>query len=143
MKVSKNSWHYRFTEAYGPSPIATNLCPYVRNLIITAFLMVVVTAIGSGFVICALDLVGTLICRVIFGVWFSFLFSNLEVFTFTYIVGGFISLMIAGSEGPRWLKKKVERTENHTVTLMKGYYDAKHDKICPQLEFEDQLKWRT
>ena len=137
MKISRNSWHYRLVQIYGPSYIPGNLCPYVRNLFYTLLAISLGVVLCAGLVIAVLELIGTLICRAIFGVWFSFLFSNLEVFGVTCLAMGGVALLIGCTEGPSWISKKIRHADGDMMTLVRGYYHAKHDKICPELEFED------
>lgn len=155
MNINVNSWHYRFIRSSfnGNVAPATNLCPYVRQLVwasLKAFLVTFVVLLISGLAgMWASDLINT---------FFALGLSPTALIALAIIPGALTVATIVGACGLigfgiykvteyyenrksdkmyEILKAKQEGTwVEPEVGLIRSYLTAKHDKICPKLEFK-------
>lgn len=156
MKVSKTSWHYRFIKRVWFNGhdynIATNLCPYMRQLVYASLKALV---LGSMALV---TLVLVLIClgSVPVGLWHWLTYGTLPLWAtdnksfwsiawmFGTVVWGSV-LVVGGSalvvsllEGPfyRWMERRRNITKKEPGLLGSWFKDW-HDKTCTPIEFED------
>ncbi len=165
LKFSKESWHrrivewgigegyfYRYnykTDKYD-SLRQHNLCPYMRLLVgiilsspwiglykllpkyctydhpdLTKIFLII------GSICSTIHIIGTLLFNL---EWWE---VPLGVTIFIIIIMGFVGLMF----GLMALKDHLEKKpKSHKPSIVREYMRAKHDKVCPEIEFEDEVK---
>lgn len=146
MIINKKSWHYRLVTA-GSNKAPVNLCPYVRRL-----LWVILCWIGVAFFVTLAGLgIGTTLIPHIFpaftsGVAFLVVSGVVGVLLFSAIVVAVIGIAIGVAFS---MKKYEEYKENKEIeraisgvplkpkSLLVAWIEAKHNKICPSLEFNN------
>lgn len=142
MKISKDSWHYKFlTKDFwfvdGAWDVSNSLCGYfwqvifkgvehiIKNFILPA-VVVGVTAIAPLF---------QLVMWAVTGYW------NPDTFgAFMVVVEVFLALILSTIFGGFWLYEKIKYSEvemPEKVNIFTEYVKAKHEKVCPVLEFTD------
>lgn len=161
VKLKRNSWHYKVTDYVFPymldSPYKSfNLCPYLRMVIAAAFsypfmlvwnkfpygvkkhaglfqaeFIFLFSVVGMAIL---LDFVDTFeeteaLPPVLDMIAIGFFGGNLVGIGGGLIIYGFIKLI-------DYLKHR-PKTEHRTTGLLKAYVHAKHNKICPCVEFVD------
>lgn len=151
MNINKNSWHYRIV-ASGETDkkIPTNLCPYIRRLIFkSAFFLLFAFVVGFVFTGAGSGMLTPL-------GWFSgAVFWIASFIAGAVVICGAIAAVIGGGIGIAYgtVKYKERKTEKkrqkekarvaaglepeEPKSLAREWFDAKHDKICPTLEFTD------
>ena len=136
--VSEKSWHYRFLR-WMKIDIPSNLCPYLRCVLLWA----PAGLIGSIFVsliVLFLFLVPVLIWYGIINGWNAYPFTFLSMAVYTVI--GIATLQNAKyiPFGQQVLisKRKLERPQS--LQLLQDYFDAIHDKVCPRVEFKNDVQ---
>jgi len=159
VQFNKNSWHYKLVHFVFPSFFwsetnMVNLCPYMRRVVISIFTVIFVAGwrklpykiqdnawliqaeliFLTLVVICAggMDIADTQVGNDKFPP-----FGDLVAYGF---LGGNLVGVIGGSAiaGGYALKDRIEarpKTDHKTRGLIKTYVSAKHDKICPCVEF--------
>lgn len=152
MIINKNSWHYRIVtkgeNAFYDVP--TSLCPYVRKLTgkILGWLVL-------GFMLLAIcTMIGTGILQA-FGIVAGAIFWVGSAVAGVLVVSAALGIAVGIAFGVYYLhtkwKERKERKKYKTMkervdaglppeppkSLMREWLDAKHDKICPTLEFND------
>jgi len=164
VQFSKNSWHYKATnyvfphkiESYNGTPRPINLCPYMRAVLASIFLISFVApwrklpyAIQDNAWLVQAELIFLTLVVICAGamdfadtyrgndrlpvlgdmVLIGFFGGNL-----VGVVGG--ALIALGFKLKDYLDGRPSK--NHkTRGLIKTYVASKHDKICPCVEFED------
>lgn len=152
MIINKNSWHYRFL-TYGENAffeVPESLCPYVRKIVIKALIYVFLALIVGFFFF----VVGTSVLAK-FAVPVGLLYWVGGFALGAVIICGIIAAVVGAGFGAYYLytkwkerketKRRAEMKERINAgldpeppkTLMREWIDAKHDKICPTLEFND------
>lgn len=152
MIINKNSWHYRFL-TYGENAffeVPESLCPYVRKIVIKALIYVFLALIVGFFFV----VVGTSVLAK-FAVPVGLLYWVGGFALGAVIICGAIAAVVGGIFGAMFLTEKYKKRKSEKriaemkkrrdagldpeppKTLMREWIDAKHDKICPTLEFND------
>lgn len=135
MKFSKNSWHYKLLEYCEMEPYADehfNLCPYTRRVIAALGL----SAMGAIFLL----VIGIIIAAFpifVFGadidIGMAFISSLLWVPLIYYCVRHW---WFKDFVDEKVLRKKLD-TVGKGPGLVKSYFKALHDKVCPPIEFTE------
>lgn len=155
MNINVNSWHYRFIRSSfnGNSMPATNLCPYVRQLVWACIKAFLVT-----FVILFISSLAGFWASYLINTFFGLQLSQVAFFALAIIPGALTVALIVGTSAliGFGLYKVTEYFENRKsdkmyaimqakqdgtwvepeVGLIRAYLTAKHDKICPKLDFK-------
>ena len=128
MIISKKSMFYRFlTEGFvcEDKPPPTNICPFMRRVLVCMLLTFCLYAAITFFVIAALSILTA---------WFMYDYWSL---TF-YVIGSAIWIVIfAGifkSLFDRYVSKHL--VEMNSVQTASAWARAVHDKICPEVKFK-------
>lgn len=149
MIINKNSWHYRLASSNNILDVPKNLCPYVRVVLFKSIILLfgifvsgfIFTVIGTGIVI-KFGLSGILF-------WVSSFICGLiaVVAIIGFVVGAVIGTMFIHEKWKERKNKKKLDIVNARISaglypeppksLMREWLDAKHDKICPTLEFNN------
>lgn len=144
MKINKNSWHYKFIkEISGSNDIPHNLCPYVRKLM----LCVLIIAFFASAVLFASGLLGSIFIlkyTALHGILMVLSSLLVGIVVFAVIVAVLFGIVfglgyIKESIENKKRQKRYEKMRNgieETPTIIGSWVKAKHDKICPRLEFE-------
>lgn len=126
MKISTESWHYKFLDAMlTDKPIPDSICPYVRA-VVGNILMIVASVLTLIFLLTVIGLASKLV--------FGFNLTDnsyLEALYFFLIGLGFATLAGFLFAGGFVLKNKHKQTG-----LVFEYIKAKKEKICPKIDFE-------
>ena len=132
MKINKNSWHYKLSTSFERPWVADNLCAYMRQVLLGVFLLAIV-----GILLLVLSLMAIAMVVSIF-ITPPSLFAAIFI-CFLWIVVGFMVRRIALDFLPRGSKLltiiydgKTSGGEDNIVT---AYIKAKHNKVCPTLDF--------
>lgn len=139
MIINRNSWHYKLMDDALDLNVPRSLCPYVRKLVFTLGVL-------AGLAMCALWFVAALICAPLgwFGVIdFPTSGNDQTVWEFLALFGtamwGVIAILACGG-GLVELRKRQEAkryySESKEPGLIRSYWKAVHDKVCPMLEFK-------
>lgn len=149
MIINKNSWHYRFLKFADASfKEPKSLCPYVRQIVIKAiFCSFLVFIMGFFFVVVGTSVLAKFAVPVGLAYWVGgfALGAAIVAVAIGAIVGGIFGLMFLtekykerkSEKRTAEMKKRMEAglDPEPPKTLMREWIDAKHDKICPTLEF--------
>ena len=132
MKISKNSWHYRFIQATGEIP-KHGLCDYVWQVLKPLGVLAILFIIA---VIVTFPIGETIITQMsvapVGNHWLTYLASaivGLIAGTVIVIVSAIFVVCACN------LKDKVFTNNKNGVTM--SYIKAKKEKSCPIIEFED------
>lgn len=150
MIINKNSWHYRFLK-FGQNSfyeVPTSLCPYVRQIVFKAiFYLFLAFIMGVFFFVAGTSVLAKFAVPVGLLYWVGGFALGAA------IVAAAIGSIVGGIFGSMFLteKYKERKSEKRTAemkkrmeagldpeppkTLMREWIDAKHNKICPTLEF--------
>lgn len=162
VKFNRSSWHYRVTNYVFPYVLTQkhktfNLCPYLR-MVIAATFSIPFMVIWNQFPERVRDQ------AVIFQVEFGFLFlvmifafglDIMDEFKETNALPPWLDMIAIGFFGGNFFGivgvlsilgvthlidyiKDRDKPKHKSVGLFKAYVNAKHDKICPCVEFEDE-----
>lgn len=149
MKINKNSWHYKINRnvCNANKNVPGSLCPYVRGLLFRMLaLAVCATLVGA---LCHLVGQGIMVSFPQYFTWLSQSPLILNSFTFVF---GMVSVVSIGATTVGVLVGVVmafiaieesRKTEDFIESIKKSdniaikYVIAKHNKYCPQIEFED------
>lgn len=146
MKINKSSWHYRFIAGSGDIH-PTNLCPYVRRLAFNLFMFGLMWAAFLGSVGVVLFLTGSALAG--YAAWIT---HDLETWHKIMLVCG-TTAGVGFAHAAAWdmspdyrtwwrlqmakiPSRKVRYRKAKPPGIIREYFNAKHDKLCPQLEFE-------
>ena len=132
MNISKKSWHYKFLKfmAVEESAIPENLCPYVRILIFKIILLVFFTLL-SFMLMC---IVGEKLNNILFNFSFG---SALDLFIHFFVGAIGTAVFSVGAVSTLALIDYIKNRKTTKVGVVSTYIKAKHDKICPKIEFKD------
>ena len=127
-ELKKNSWHYRLAN-FGSDRVClhSDICTYIRSVMIGAFWFAAVLAVGLFFAGCTLFAIGNL---------FSWLFLGYELAQVTISIGMIyfsVTLMFAYLYGREVVQYKIRDGEPGFVRLA---YRSWKDKFCAKVEFE-------
>ena len=155
MKINTASWHYRLLD-WTYDSVPKNLCPYVDKLIlaivISPFVALWKVASDNGRVILTITgigLIAGLEVAILFESpwWIALLLGQIILYVFIglCLVGTWIWEFLPDyprspreyqpSSQPRIEKSKEIKHKN--PNLIAEWIEAKHERICPRLEFED------
>lgn len=131
MKLNRNSWHYKVWaksfDSYTGPPASTDLCRYCHRifwqLVSYAILACLALAAVSGCVFLAYMLIWKALIPH-FG-------------TTLLVVGVIAAVIIAIGLYSRWLNGK-RQYDQEPRTLVGQYLNAKKEKVCPLVEFDDE-----
>jgi len=132
MKINKKSWHYRWMQKIGFRH-PTNLCAYFWKTVWSTLVFPVV-AIGALF--------ATIVVTAPF--WSLFI-DNGDIQSFAAAVGVieilFLILALGIQFRDRWDEEEFAKygyggKPRESSDLFRLWLKAKHDKVCPYLEFE-------
>ena len=134
MKVNKSSWHYRWMRKIGFS-VPTNLCPYFWKVIWSGLVFPVVAVVAT---------IGTIFLTM--PIWGLFVDIH-AIQILGFVIGSIeIALLICAlcvQLKERW---EYERYQEHGYygkprskanSLFRAWMKARHDQVCPILEFVD------
>lgn len=152
MEISKNSQTYKFVEKWWDSAVPMNLCPFVRRVMYTYVIFTVLAFLcGLTFGLAPI-MTGAAFYQYLFndipmsshgpfGMWYFFMAIEaciMAVFAYFYI-----------TEETKVGEKVKEVTEEYFEPIIKAtktikeksiiwqWFKAKHEKICPKLEFTE------
>lgn len=150
MIINKNSWHYRFLKFSTNDfyEVPTSLCPYVRQIVFKAiFCSFLAFLMGFFFVVVGTSVLAKFAVPVGLAYWVGgfALGAAIVAIGIGAIVGGiFGSMFLTEKYKERKNEKRIAEMKKRFLagldpeppkTLMREWIDAKHDKICPTLEF--------
>ena len=149
MKISKNSWHYRFLEWCETDMTKLDqFCPYMRTLVfklISAFVMGLIITIGVGFLLyCVGDFIGWVAAGSVYS-WVVPEAPALGIIVFTviltcvlgipYLFGKFVKgVKGVSAKASKSYQAKAENNPN----IFTEYLKALHNKMCPTVEFTEK-----
>lgn len=130
MYINKDSWHYKLVIMVGLWP-KKNLCPYMRQIVGAAcilflmFIMVLFIALWLSWPILQFFTLSSILFSVLSG----FIYLGLGHFLLSWV-----------KEYTRyktfWLKPKSPEINEKEARLLTLWLRAKHDKVCPKIEFK-------
>lgn len=144
MKISKDSWHYKFLTKdfwfvdgtwYGN--VSNSLCGYFWQVVFksiehTIKNFILPTAVVGVVAVAPLL---QLVLWAVTGYW------DLDTFgAFMVVAEVFLALVFSIIFGGFWLYEKIKYSEvemPEEVNIFTEYVKAKHEKVCPVLEFTD------
>lgn len=146
MIINKNSWHYKIASGFGSEWAPTNLCPYVRRVLLRLIgylgLLIVICAVCwlAGFPV-AISLFAW--CGIALGPWSSLIPAvTIGAIILPIVLGSIFAFAVGIVLGSTKLKNKIEdrfierRAAGIEDNIVVAYVKAKHSKICPVLDFE-------
>ena len=130
MIVNKSSLHYRFWErtyAGATPPTNTNLCRYVRRIVLAG---IFATALASY---CAV-----LTGYVLYGVLYHGFYLHTKI---AFIVLGILAALASMVAAIRYERKRraerlAEEPKKREPSLLRQWLSAKKQKVCPLVEFK-------
>lgn len=132
LNISKSSWHYKMcAKFFTESDIPDNLCGYFWKVVLALFLVFVIVIAILLFVIIP---VGTLLSTPFTGILGNEIFwgrvqqVGLGVIFLETLFAGMV-LVILGFDKIKNAGRK---------SLVGEYWEAKKDKVCPMIKFEDK-----
>ena len=156
--ISEKSWHYRLNNFFYDSRPPRQLCPYIRRLLITIFILlpilsIIVLAIsGMALYPILIMLYGLFTLSNPFiviwnlmtdttGLFVSLMFAGVlaySVMTFFLICKGLTKLCKLMSDNLSVNTNYIEPEEKtiSTFGLIGEWLDSVHNKICPSIEFK-------
>ena len=159
VQFSKDSWHYKITHFVFPSlfwsVVGINLCPYMRAVIASIFSLPFVYAwrklparIQDQAWVVQAELVFLALVIMVAGIMVFIAdykgngdLNFWEIVGYGFLGGNAVGLVIVGCMfGVLALKDYIQgrpKKDHRTRGLIKTYMQAKHDKICPCVEFEE------
>lgn len=146
MEINKNSWHFKLVNEFFTPP--TNLCPYVRKVLASMGLAVFfccICVLLFGIVVGVPGIfLGSLVGYIVTGVIHAdiVIFGVLQVIYLVYL--HWLGMEAYGDYRDFWVSlkdkifsRKPEKPKVHKEpSIFVEYVKAKHDKICPNLEFK-------
>jgi hypothetical protein len=155
MNINTNSWHYKlvkntFTTSKG---VPRSLCPYVRGVI---YRVLFLGAVGTGLTLMLSNmLVDPMIGLGIAGLWAYVASFFASIVMLAVILGAACAIVFGGAWAVQRIQnwwfdrkydKKMERLQKEAEDRANGiepkpenivwaFVKAKHDKICPTLNF--------
>lgn len=142
MIINKNSWHYKAISAISSnSDVPKNLCPYVRKLLFMGiFLIWLIGMIGFVFFQSGIPVAAYFGITGVLGGILAFFAGALGWAALIAVIVGVVFVVVMGKEKlkERQEEKEMKRVESGTPkSLVSSWIEAKHDKICPVLEFKN------
>ena len=146
MNINKDSWHYRLLMEFGGSA-PSNLCPYVRKVIsaLVAFgMMFFLGACLTAFIGLGL---GSIAGYIVTGILLPSAVMSLVILALVLIAAHFLAMGNHGSYRDFILYpfRKVssgvmENKGTKEPRIFVEYIKAKHNKLCPTLDFSGEYK---
>lgn len=141
MKLKKDSWHYKVYSWFkGYEPLNGNLCPYIRTVFIWAPLKWLLGTGRIGKIPTAAITLPSMITSVPV---LAYIYHGpvRQILIFYGTVIGFLALISILVFIIVWLEENGNDMAGNVSSLIKGslvgkYIQAKHDKICPTINFE-------
>lgn len=132
MKISKNSWHYRFIRSTGEIP-KPGLCDYVWQLLKPIGVLIILFLIACVLMYPLGEVVLTKMSVAQIGTdWLTMIVATIIGLVIGTIVAIISAVIVVYA---LILKDKVCTKQNNGV--MMTYIKAKKEKSCPIIEFED------
>lgn len=138
MNINTKSWHYRLIDYVSMDRPPENLCPYIRRVI----RCIISSICGIAFVIAA-SIAGTffLAYPILPYIDPNLFAGNLAILSGVLYTGlGLIGLMAYRDTGEYrkkdQLRREVKKSKKKPPGLFRMWLKAKHDKICPALDFK-------
>lgn len=140
MKISKDSWHYRFNDyiqsdfGYRAEREVFTTCTYIRTTIRTMFEAAFKLSLILFFVTLGALVVGSAIYLPIAKLFALPLLGFVEPFAgVTYAV---ITALLLGTGYEKFLKPALERRREQKISLLRQAMKDKKEGICTIVEFE-------
>lgn len=133
MKIDSNSWHYQLILFLGLG-IPSNLCPYVRKLLVAILFMVALVSMACIGVLC-----------LSYPLWQIF-HTDGYIAVASFLAWFTLLCFIRKEYHPEWdkvlyrRKVKLKGVNRKKDGLVKAYIKAAHDKVCPRIEFKSAPK---
>ena len=164
VQFNVNSWHYKVTKTVFPDyatdwdnkPRKTSLCPYMRHVVVAMLLVAFVVPWRKlpyriqdyAWLVQAESIFLILVVSTAYAMDFAdeyigndriIPFNDLVMYGFLggNLVGVVGGLLIFGAYSLSEYIKGRPKKDHKTRGLLKTYMSAKHDKICPCVEFVD------
>ncbi len=154
MNINKTSWHYAIASK-GPhehSSVPANLCPYMRRVVVTLAIYILLLVCATGTVPTAYMLFTygpasewPEISSLLFSLWTMGGFLGLIILAVVALLGCAFAIdhfivtpyKEAKRERARVALESGQLSElrEPEPSIISAWLKAKHDKICPQLEF--------
>lgn len=145
MIINTNSWHYRFLNWMDQIP-KTNLCPYVRQVILYMGVFGFLATMGTFLVLASLYIAGQILgWLVAMLVTLSWIVPDPATAVATLLI-----LAVLLALGTTYLARRVRRwvfVHSHEwvndeyvprpPNVFVAWIKAKHDKICPAIQFKE------
>ena len=141
MKISRNSWHYKFMKFMDTNPqYRSTLCEYIRGFVWASFVLLCMIAVGGLFAAVLLGIIFSM------GVSVWSIFHLLDPKWNDWIIYGIASWIVAALFGTvavgRAIKNKIRdrRYQSHLYTRpppgpFRQWWKDRHDKVCRLIEF--------
>lgn len=140
MRINTSSWHYRLIKFTTPSRlyIPEDLCQYFWALVRSFLVCFVLIGAATGFVL--LLVLAPLMLWLTGSVHIVLLGSY--VFSWAITIAVIIELFIPElNNHPFWGKRLVPKIHTHNkekrTSLLRMWWQAKKERVCPRLEFVD------
>ena len=153
MQFSKNSWHYKFnsmiSSGYDTQSVRS-LCPYfwftVWNMI-KGLMLVICIIVIVAVVLVSVNMVVAFVLGA-FGIFYWGNFYDLSFFVVvmissTAVIGSVIGVATGDMKvAPEYITKHFKASKTKTISklaqpsLVKEYYKAWKDKVCPVIEWK-------
>lgn len=159
MTINKNSWHYKWFMKYvinkytsnGTYPIAEDsfmigcecgtltLCTYVKAVLIYAPIRYVWTNRISRLTMINIGILLVIWAELVSPAFNAGMCYLIEVLILASIILGFILFWAFYEEQIKAKAKHTSEKVKNTsfISILKGYYKAKKEKVCPFIKFED------
>lgn len=137
MKINTDSWHYKFIDTVDTTHLhKKNLCPYVRQLLKCMFLTLIGVVVG---VVLGIAL-GFFLLTPIFAWSIGFDVVQAFLLSIGWLVVGAVTLKQCRGWRVSWNKNlfTLPTRQPREPGIFSIWLTAKHDKICPSLEFTDE-----
>ena len=147
IEFSRNSWHYRAADFISTGGVPRSLCPYVRAVMFGGFFWTVLVSFASWLVVSFLLTVAALVT----GGSFLALPQWIQVGTIvTMFLGALVAAIYGAEQYQEWKNRRryakyeaeyqAKRDGGEYVppqpSLLRLYWNALHEKICPVIEFK-------